>query len=83
MVNTQKLSLLSSKITERINAIAFELLEKHTEGLRWSELLSKIEESDPTLHPKTINGCIWKLAEKYPDRVYKPSRGMFRLLNYK
>lgn len=83
MVKTPNPSMQSSKVTERIYAKAFELLEKHPEGLHWSELLSKIKASDPTFHPKTVNGCIWKLAEKFPDRIYKPSKGLFRLLKYK
>ena len=73
----------SSRVTERINATAFELLEKYPEGLRWSELVSKIIESDVSFHPKTVNGCVWKLVERYPDRVYKPSKGIFQLLKYK
>ncbi|SDG16205.1 hypothetical protein SAMN04488589_2318 [Methanolobus vulcani] len=73
----------SSKVTERINATALELLEKHPEGLRWSELTSMIMESNPTFHPKTVNGCIWKLINRYSDRVYKPSKGLFKLLKYK
>jgi hypothetical protein len=63
-----------ANITQRINAKALELLERHPEGVRWSELLSMIQASDPTLHSKTVNGCVWKLVEKFPDRVYKPSR---------
>lgn len=70
-------------VTGRINEIALKLLEKNAEGLRWSQLLSKIKASDPSLHPKTVNGCIWKLVERFPDKVYKPSRGLFRLLKYK
>lgn len=73
----------SSKVTERINATAFELLDQHPEGLSWTDLRKKIEESDPNFHPKTVNGCVWKLVEKYPDRVYKPSKGLFRLLKHK
>ena len=83
MIKTYTSSMKSSKVTERINARAFELLEKHPEGLRWSELLSKIKASDPTFHPKTVNGCVWKLVERFPDRIYKPSKGLFRLLKYK
>lgn len=83
MVKSEKPSVLSSKVTERIDAKALELLEKHPEGLHWSDLLSKIKASDPTFHPKTVNGCVWKLVENYPDRVYKPSKGLFRLLKYK
>lgn len=72
-----------STITGRINAKAFELLERHPEGLRWSELLSKIKASDPNFHPKTVNGCVWKLVERFPGKVYKPSKGLFRLLKYR
>lgn len=74
--------MLSSKVTHRINAKALDLLEQHPEGLRWSELLPKIKASDPTFHPKTVNGCVWKLVEKFPDQVYKPAKGLFRLRKY-
>lgn len=70
-------------ITGRIYAKIFELLEQHPEGLRWTDLLTQVEESDPTLHPKTVNGCVWKLVEKYPNEVYKPSKGLFRLTKFK
>jgi hypothetical protein len=73
----------SGHVTHRVYATALELLDRHPEGLRWSELRSKIEASDRSLHPKTVNGCVWKLAERFPDRVYKPSKGLFRLLKYK
>ncbi len=70
-------------ITGRIYEKAFELLEEYPEGLHWSELISQIKESDPTLHPKTVNGCIWKLVEKFPEKIYKPEKGLFRLVKYK
>ena len=73
----------SSKVTHRINAKAFELLEQNLSGLHWSELLSKIKASDHNFHPKTVNGCVWKLVQKFPDKIYKPSKGLFRLLKYK
>ena len=70
-------------VTKLIYSKAFELLEQNPEGLHWSELISKIKVFDPSLHPKTLNGCVWKLVEKFPDKVYKPSKGLFRLLKYK
>ena len=76
-------NLKPRNITEKIYLKAFELLKKHPEGLHWSELRSKIEESNLKFHPKTVNGCIWKLTSKFPDKIYKPSRGLFRLLKYK
>lgn len=73
----------SSKVTERIDAIALRLLKQNEDGLRWTDLRSRIEDSDPAFHPKTVNGCVWKLVEKYPDLVYKPSKGLFRLVEFK
>lgn len=70
-------------VTQRINETALELLEQHPDGLQWAELNRKIHESGPSFHPKTINGCVWKLVEQYPDKVYKPSKGLFRLVKYK
>ena len=72
-----------SPVTHQINAKAFELLEKYPEGIRWTELLSQIKKSDRNFHPKTVNGCVWKLVEKFPDKVYKPEKGLFRLMKYK
>ena len=70
-------------ITGRINAKALELLDAHPSGLRWVDLATIIKEYDTGLHPKTVNGCIWKLTEKFPDLVYKPQKGLFKLLKYK
>lgn len=69
-------------ITGRIYTKIFDLLEKHPEGIRWTELIRLIETSDSSLHPKTINGCVWKLIEKFPDDVYKPEKGLFRLKKF-
>ena len=72
----------SPGVTAQIYATALELLEQHPEGLRWSELLANIQASDPGLHPKTVNGCVWKLVERFPEEVYKPLKGLFRLRKY-
>lgn len=68
-------------ITGQIYAKSLELLAQHPEGIRWTELKNMLEETYPDFHPKTINGCVWKLAEKYPDEVYKPEKGLFKLKN--
>ena len=69
-------------ITGHIYVKALELLDQNPEGIRWKDLNDAIQKSYPKLHPKTINGCVWKLTEKFPDKVYKPSKGVFRLLKY-
>jgi hypothetical protein len=70
-------------ITGQINSKALELLEKHPEGIRWSEMLKLIQTAYPDFHTKTINGVVWKLVENNPDDVYKPEKGLFRLTKYK
>jgi hypothetical protein len=72
-----------STLTGQITAKAFELLEQHPEGLRWVELRREIEASNPEFHPKTVNGIVWQLPQKYPDKVYKPAKGVFRLTKFK
>lgn len=72
-----------SKVTHRIYAAVLDLLNRHPGGLRWSDLVSKVIASDSSFHPKTVNGCVWKLVSKFPDKVYKPSKGVFRLLKFK
>lgn len=70
-------------ITGRVNAKALEIVEGNPDGVRWVDLSKMIKEYDPSFHPKTVNGCVWKLVEKFPDRVYKPSKGLFRAVKYK
>ena len=70
-------------ITGQINAKAIDLLEKNPEGIRWAEMLKLIQKSYPDFHPKTINGCVWKLVENNPDKVYKPEKGLFMHTKYK
>jgi hypothetical protein len=80
-MNDKRINLTT--ITGLINAKALEIIDENPEGISWSELLKKIKESDSTFHPKTVNGCVWKLTEKFPDRVYKPSKGLFRSVKFK
>ena len=72
-----------AKIWERIVDKAFEALEMSPEGLRYSELVRQIGASDASFKTNTIHGSVWNLHEQYPDRVYKPSRGLFRLTKYR
>ena len=62
---------------------ALELLEQFPKGLRYSELHAKIRAYDTNFNSNTVNGSIWNLDAIYPDKVYKPSKGLFRLLKYK
>lgn len=72
----------SDTITGRIYEKALEILDQKPEGIRWKDLNQAIQEAYSEFHPKTINGCVWKLTEKFPDKVFKPSKGVFRLLKH-
>ncbi len=75
-------TLNPATITGRINSKALALLDDAPEGIRWVDLSRLLKEHDPTFHPKTINGCVWRLVENFPDRVYKPEKGLFRSRKY-
>ena len=75
------MSLNPNTITGQIYLTIFELLEEQPKGIQWTELNRRIEERHPDFHPKTINGCVWKLIEKFPERVHKPKKGLFQLIS--
>lgn len=75
------MSLNPNTITGQIYLTIFELLEEQPEGIQWTELNRRIEKRHPDFHPKTINGCVWKLIEKFPDKVHKPEKGLFQLIS--
>lgn len=69
--------------TALIQAKAIELLKKTPEGMNTSQIINGITESLPDLHPKTINGTVWKFPSTRPGEVYKPSRGRFRHVSFR
>lgn len=73
---------MSTTIREQIRKIAIQILENIPEGVRYSDLSRKILEYG-TFNKNTISGSIWDLDATYPNKVYKPDRGVFRLSKYK
>ena len=69
--------------SERILEKAFEMLNATPEGIRYSDLIRGIVQADGAFNPNHVSGCIWNLDQEFPDRVYKPSRGLFRLTKYR
>lgn len=70
-------------IGEQIRECAIELLKERPEGLKYSQLHALIQQKDASFKPNTIGGSIWDLEAQRPDRVYKPSRGLYRLIEFK
>ena len=72
-----------STIGERIIAAALDALEANPEGLRYSDLVREVLSHDGSFKQNTVHGNVWNLHEQFPDRVYKPSRGLFRLTRFR
>jgi hypothetical protein len=51
--------------------------------MRFSELQRKVKESDDAFKLNTISGTIWNFDTRFPNDVYKPSKGLFRLKKFK
>jgi len=68
---------------EKIRSKALELLEKNLNGIRYSELVRTISKEFPEIPINTVHGAIWDIDRKFPDKVYKPARGIFRLVKFK
>ena len=58
-------------------------LGESREGVRCAELVRAVLDTDPELKVATIRANVWNLHEVYPDEVYKPSRGLFRLTQFR
>ncbi|MEI8014656.1 MAG: hypothetical protein WCH20_07430 [Nitrospira sp.] len=70
-------------VREQITDVAFELLKKHPEGIRYGQLVRGIGQSNGAFNQNTIRGTIWNLDATHPHKVYKPSRGLFRLVEFR
>ena len=68
---------------ELIEKEAITILKSAPQGIRTSQLINTIKENLPDVHPKTINGTIWKLPATRAEEVYKPSRGLFRHASFR
>ena len=76
-----KLTFNEATITGNIYKYIFEVLTANPSGVQWKDLDTAVQTKFPDYHPKTINGCIWKLTDKYPAHVHKPEKGRFALLS--
>lgn len=68
---------------EKIVEKALEILDSHPDGLRYSELVKNISKTMPDVPVNTIHGTVWDLDVQQSSKIYKPSRGLFRLTRFK
>lgn len=70
--------MATKPVIHQIQEAAVKILENYPNGIRRKDFLSELESLGPDWHPKTINGCVWLLHEKFPDSVYKPERWVWK-----
>ena len=69
-------------IGDQIRDTAVQILKKQPDGVRYSELVRMVSESNARWKKNTIHGSVWDLDKQFPDVVTKPSRGLFRLSEF-
>jgi hypothetical protein len=74
--------MAQTQIGTKITTIALELLKENPDGIRYSELVRLISDADPALKINTVHGNVWNLDARFPTKVFKPSRGLFRLAEF-
>jgi hypothetical protein len=68
---------------ERITLKAKEILASTPTGIRFSDLVSRLQKEFPDDPYGTITGAVWNLDARFPQELYKPSLGLFRLAKFK
>jgi hypothetical protein len=68
---------------DRIRDCAVELLKGKPDGLHYQQLRSMIHETNNEFKLNTIGGSIWDLEVQRPVEVYKPARGLYRLIEFR
>ena len=77
----QKLNLNLSKIMtkkEQVQYQAIQILSNSPNGIKYSELVSKLRDYFKEFPEGTITGSVWNLDSIKPDLVYKAARGLFK-----
>lgn len=63
---------------QQIRALALDVVAGISGGIRYSELVEKIAVANPEMNRNTIHGSVWDLATRFPAKVVKPERGLFK-----
>jgi hypothetical protein len=61
----------------QIRELAKSIIASSPGGIRYNALVQEILRRNPETPENTIHGSVWNLAEKFPNEVSKPSRGLF------
>ena len=64
--------------TETIILKAVDVIKLNPDGIRYSDLVRKLQGELPDYPVNTIHGIVWNLEIRASDRIYKPARGVYR-----
>ncbi len=64
--------------TKQIQDLAKSIIAASPGGIRYSVLAKQVHSAHPETPPNTIHGSIWNLAQRFPNEISKPSRGLFK-----
>ncbi len=62
----------------KIRDLGLEIIAENPGGIRYGALVKKIGAANPETPTNTIHGSVWDLATRFPEKVVKPSRGLFK-----
>ncbi|MBI3016339.1 MAG: hypothetical protein HYY65_15040 [Candidatus Tectomicrobia bacterium] len=68
---------------EQILGKAVELLKRTPHGIRYSDLVRRVQEALPKIPVNTIHGYLWRLEVLLPNEAYKPARGMYLHMHFR
>lgn len=68
---------------EEIISKAINILKSNPNGVRYSDLVKKLQEELSDIPVNTIHGTIWNLEIRVSNEVYKPARGLFRHITFR
>lgn len=67
-----------AKLNKRqIQDLAKSIIKASQGGIRYSDLVRRIQEAGAETPVNTIHGSVWNLASEFPVEIAKPSRGLF------
>lgn len=71
-----------AKLTvKEIHSEALKIIDAHPGGIRYNSLVKAILDKNPETPRNTIGGSVWNLDTLHPDKVRKPSRGLFQAVH--
>jgi len=69
---------------QQIEAAALTILEENPQGVAYADLKNLIQQAHPgVFNAHTVDGTIWNLDRKFPDRIANPERGLFILQRFR